>query len=1042
MLKRRWSCALAVAAVPLVATAVPARDLSFEDRVRAQEAIERVYYSHQIDAKKTFEEAVPRAVLEGKVRKYLKQSAALEAYWGTPVTAEMLRKETARQAEGTRMPERLRELYRALGDAQWLVQECLARPALADRLARNFFSSDPAIHARQRQAAEAIRAALASGAIDPYAERSDRTVVTYVRAKTEADPFVPDATLLDETDSGEIRTALDAEDFDRMLARFTGQVGTIGPLVEEREAFVTRVFLRETADEIAVASFEIPKTTWDAWWSSVERSLDAGSVPAVADANGTLPVIAGEPQNREDAGYGLRFEHDGEPGWAREKPCEPVDEWEETSLGGLPEARAGHTAVWTGTEMIVWGGASALEPSLSTGGRYDPATDTWRPTSRLGALAARTGHVAVWTGSEMIVWGGGTSFGEQIEYPTGGRYDPAADSWAPMAAPPPPFLLTNATSVWTGRQMIVWGRDALSYDNESKGGRYDPEADAWTPVSPTGAPSGRKDYSMVWAGQEMIVWGGYEYGDLGGRVVADGGRYDPETDAWSPIAVDGAPAARCRHTAVWTGSTMMVWGGHPWFSAPMLDSGGLYDPLTDRWVPTMTENAPLGRYGHTAVWTGGRVVVWGGSSDQASPATQASGGRYDPKKDAWEPTSAAGAPAARYDHTAVWTGSRMIVWGGRSGWPFNTGGRYDPKRDSWTPTSPGAVPDGLAGRRAVWTGTEMIVWGGPRTRDVTGGRYDPALDAWTATSVVGAPHGRKYHIAVWTGEAMVVWGGSETFPYSTYGGRYYPVTDSWASVSTANAPSPRMLHTAIWTGSEVVIWGGYAWQGLNTGGRYDPVADSWRPTSLVGAPAGRTNHTAVWTGTHMVVWGGHSYAGASGMYLFSGGRYDPLEDVWLPTATFRVPGARVWHTAVWTGREMIVWGGYDYYGYVQAGGRYDPVADCWTPVSTAGAPLMRSAHTAVWTGEEMIVWGGVFSTWEGRQVLDTGGRYDPVADAWSATSTVNAPKPRIEHSALWTGDSMLVWGGSNRPGSLSENYGFNDGGSYRVCAPTTGEWGK
>jgi sirohydrochlorin ferrochelatase len=37
-----------------------ARDLSFEERVKAQEAIERVYYSHQIGTSRSFAEAVPR----------------------------------------------------------------------------------------------------------------------------------------------------------------------------------------------------------------------------------------------------------------------------------------------------------------------------------------------------------------------------------------------------------------------------------------------------------------------------------------------------------------------------------------------------------------------------------------------------------------------------------------------------------------------------------------------------------------------------------------------------------------------------------------------------------------------------------------------------------------------------------------------------------------------------------------------------------------------------------------------------------------------
>jgi hypothetical protein len=63
-----------------------ARDLTFEDRVKAQEAIERVYFSHQIGATKSFEEAVPKADLEQKVRIYLKETVALERFWHTPVT--------------------------------------------------------------------------------------------------------------------------------------------------------------------------------------------------------------------------------------------------------------------------------------------------------------------------------------------------------------------------------------------------------------------------------------------------------------------------------------------------------------------------------------------------------------------------------------------------------------------------------------------------------------------------------------------------------------------------------------------------------------------------------------------------------------------------------------------------------------------------------------------------------------------------------------------------------------------------------------------
>ena len=105
------------------------------------------------------------------------------------------------------------------------------------------------------------------------------------------------------------------------------------------------------------------------------------------------------------------------------------------------------------------------------------------------------------------------------------------------------------------------------------------------------------------------------------------------------------------------------------------------------------------------------MIVWGGSDRLAALNT---GGRYDPSTDTWQPTSTAGAPSARADHTAVWrTGSQMIVWGGWDGASyFNTGGRYDPSTDTWISTSTGGAPSARASHTAVWTGSQMIVWGG------------------------------------------------------------------------------------------------------------------------------------------------------------------------------------------------------------------------------------------------------------------------------------------------------------------------------------------
>jgi N-acetylneuraminic acid mutarotase len=335
---------------------------------------------------------------------------------------------------------------------------------------------------------------------------------------------------------------------------------------------------------------------------------------------------------------------------------------------------------------------------------------------------------------------------------------------------------------------------------------------------------------------------------------------------------------------------------------------------SDEWTATST-TTPWGRNLHTAVWTGSEMIVWG---DRYYRRT---GSSYNPSTDSWSTTSSTNAPTGRYLHTAVWTGSEMIVWGGydASGEP-NTGGRYNPGTNSWTATSTTNAPSARHFHTAVWTGSEMIVWGGFSgiEREVnTGGRYNPSTDSWIATSTTNAPSRRDFHTAVWTGSRMIVWGGWDGSDSNT-GGRYNPGTDSWIATSTTNAPA-RHLHTAVWTGREMIVWGGFGNAFLNTGARYNPGTNTWTATSTINAPVGRIYHTVVWTGSEMIVWGGGT---GFGTYYNTGGRYDPSTNSWIATTTTNAPSARDGHTAVWTGSEMIVWGGSAGSNPLKTGGRY------------------------------------------------------------------------------------------------------------------------
>src|SRR5438093_432174 len=126
------------------------------------------------------------------------------------------------------------------------------------------------------------------------------------------------------------------------------------------------------------------------------------------------------------------------------------DTWTPTNLTGAPDGRASHTAVWTGSEMIAWGGFDDNGFELNTGGRYNPSTDSWRATSTTNAPEARVYHTAVWTGSEMIVWGGYC-----CGFNTGGRYNPSTDSWTATSTTNAPTPRWSHKAVWNGSHRIV-----------------------------------------------------------------------------------------------------------------------------------------------------------------------------------------------------------------------------------------------------------------------------------------------------------------------------------------------------------------------------------------------------------------------------------------------------------------------------------------------------------------------------------------------------------------------------------------------------------
>ncbi len=328
----------------------------------------------------------------------------------------------------------------------------------------------------------------------------------------------------------------------------------------------------------------------------------------------------------------------------------------------------------------------------------------------------------------------------------------------------------------------------------------------WEETNPFVPPETRSDYSMVWTGNELIVWGGV----TSGVPLSVGRRHNPTNNFWSAISDVNAPQARSQHTAVWTGTEMIIWGGS--FSAVELplNTGARYNPASNSWTPMSTNNAPSGRRGHTAIWTGSEMIVWGGGQSTFEQFND--GARYNPATDTWAPLPAVGSPGARWNHTAVWTGNEMLVWGGLSGVSgLNTGGRYNALNNTWASITTANTPTSRQGHTAVWTGNEMVIWGGISGSSplITGGRYDPVANTWVSggTTTANAPTEREKHFAFWTGSRMIVWGGRTGTTHFNTGGAYSPVDNTWSPISLEGAPQFSTTHTAVWTGNEMRVWG-------------------------------------------------------------------------------------------------------------------------------------------------------------------------------------------------------------------------------------------
>ena len=332
------------------------------------------------------------------------------------------------------------------------------------------------------------------------------------------------------------------------------------------------------------------------------------------------------------------------PAAARTSAATPS--WHTIATSPIP-GRLSASVVWTGHQMIVWGGFSGTygKEARRDGAIYDPVTDRWHQIRSAPAGVIGGGGAAAWTGRRAVVWAGNS-----LEGPAEGAvYDPRTDRWR-MLPRGPLGPREGYVSVWTGRELVVIGGSSGDGLVHPIAAAVNPRTRTWRRLPGLNYMDGLLASGAVWSGDRLFVAGSaYDCSPSPCTPYPVFLGYDMATDVAVPIDLSNAPSPSITPVA-WTGTEVLATG---------LDQASvvLYDPATDTWrtgSPALCAMDP-GGYEQSA-WLDGRYVTACGRD-----ALQV----YDVASDTWRTIQAGSSPLNHREESAiVWAGTDLIVWSG------------------------------------------------------------------------------------------------------------------------------------------------------------------------------------------------------------------------------------------------------------------------------------------------------------------------------------------------------------------------------------------
>jgi hypothetical protein len=263
----------------------------------------------------------------------------------------------------------------------------------------------------------------------------------------------------------------------------------------------------------------------------------------------------------------------------------------------------------------------------------------------------------------LMIWGGVGAGGRRSD---GARYDPAAARWTTL--PPAPLSGDGpAQGYAVGSEFVVINMGGGATSPTFQASAYDVDTDSWQRLPDLVRPAGHDLYSAVGlgVGATMFLWvDWYSTVDTGpGSTSTTSGTdsYALQDGRWLPISV-GPRRGMSSYTPLWTGHSVLLANeniycgpcSHPYEPS---QPGELIDPATgERTVIPSWQRLDLGGEGCEACsWTGGALLA----------ANPDGSGAWDPQTGTWTQLPAIPFGANGFPVT-VWTGSRLLVWTGRT----------------------------------------------------------------------------------------------------------------------------------------------------------------------------------------------------------------------------------------------------------------------------------------------------------------------------------------------------------------------------------------